>query len=107
MHVDAAEELDGARGVLQLDKGRLTLAAPGADAARHRVDVLGVGAVFEGGVAVAQLVDVGRDRAMLGIGVAARVDQRLTLGKAAAPLVGGRACQSLFRRGHKGLVGHG
>ena len=85
--VDAAEQLDGARGILQLDEDDLALATLGAHAAGNAHDVGGVGAVLKGGVTFHQVGDMVADLAVLGIGVDASLDESRAATKAHAALI--------------------
>ena len=85
--VDAAEELDGARGILQLDENDLALAALGAHAAGNAHDVGRIGAVLESGVTLHQVGNVVTDLAVLGIRVDAGLDEGSAAAKAHAALV--------------------
>ena len=85
--VHAAEQLDGARDVLEDDEGDLALLAEGADTARERVDVLGALAVGELGVALLELGGVGRHGRVDGIRVDAGVKKRLAAQAALGALV--------------------
>ena len=98
--VHAAEELDLAGDVLEDDKGGLALAAERADAAGNGDYVLGVLAVGEIRIVLLELSRVGRDLARNGIGVHARIDERLATGTTLGPLV----IRVVLAR--LGLVGH-
>ena len=98
--VHAAEELELARDVLELDEDELSLLAQGANATGERVDVLGVLAVGKAGVALVDLGGVRGYLALDGIGVDARVDQRLALGATHLTLIVDVDFRCL------GLVGH-
>ena len=84
----AAEELDGARHVLEHDEGGLALLAQRADATGDAHHVLGVRAVRKVGVLLLELAGVGRDLGGDGVRVHARVDERLAAGATHRALVG-------------------
>ena len=85
--VDAAEELDGARGILELDEDDLALATLGTHATGNAHDVGRVGTVLEGGVTLHQVGDMVADLAVLGIGVDAGLNESRAATKAHAALV--------------------
>ena len=77
--VDAAEQLDVARRVAQLEEGDLALNALGHDAARHVDFVLGGGAVFERGILLIEISQVMRVVERVAVGVLPRLDKRRAL----------------------------
>ena len=77
--VDAAEQLDVARRVAQLEERDLALNALGHDAARHVDFVLGGGTVFERGVLLVEVGQVMRVVERVAVGVLPRLDKRRAL----------------------------
>ena len=98
--VHAAEELNLASDVLEDDEGNLALATERADAAGDGDHVLGVLTVGKACVVLLELRRVGRDLTRNGIGVHARIDERLAAGTALGPLV----IRVVLAR--LGLIGH-
>ena len=77
--VDAAEQLDVARRVAQLEERDLALDALGHDTARHIDLVLGGGAVFERGVLLVEVGQVMRVMERVAVGILPSLDKRRTL----------------------------
>ena len=85
--VDTAEELDGARGILQLDEDDLALATLGTHATGNAHDVGRVGAVLEGGVTLHQIGDMVTDLTVLGVRVDTGLNESRTATEAHTALV--------------------
>ena len=77
--VDAAEQLDVARRVAQLQKRKLSLIALGHDATGHVHLVLGGSAVFKVGVLLDKIGQMMRVLERVAVGVLARSDESRSL----------------------------
>ena len=104
--VDAAEQLHLVSGVLEHDERHLTLAALGANAAGDRVGLLVRIVLAKLGVARGEVCHVVGHVAVLGIGVAAGVDDGLSAGETRGALVVERGLVGGLLR-HAWLLLHG
>ena len=78
--IDAAEQLDGARGIHELQESHLTLDAPCHDAASDSHLIFGVLTVFQMSVLLIQLRHGMGGGEGMAVRIASGIDERLTLG---------------------------
>ena len=97
--IDAAEELDAVRGVLQLEESHLALTTLGADTAGDAVGFAVDVVLGKVGVALGEVCHVVGHVAVLGIGVSTGVDDGLAASEAGRALVVERGLGA-------GLLGH-